>query len=174
MYRRVIRYSCKAVLATTVAVGTLCFFTASILRAQTSSAPSRILPTNTRFFVPDPPAGSIEQAITLLDNGKVKDALLIGAMVFTPQAVWLTGSTPAGVEQIVRKTMQKAALEKAVPLFVIYNVPGRDCGSYSAGGAQDTPAYIAWIDAIAGGVGDRKAAFAVEPDALAKRPSDCG
>ena len=175
MYRRVIRYSCKAVLATTVALGTISFSTASVLRAQTtSSAPSRILPTNTRFFVPKPPAGSIEQAITLLDHGNVKDALLIGAMVFTPQAVWLTGAPPAQVEQIVRTTMRRAALEKAVPLFVIYNVPGRDCGSYSAGGAQDTPAYRAWIDAIAEGVGDRRAVFAVEPDALANLPSDCG
>ena len=169
------RYSSKTALAITAAFSTFCLFTASALRAQTTSpAPNRILPTNTKFFVPTPADGSIQQAIHLLENGKLKDALLIGAMETTPQAVWLTGSTPAQVEQTVQTTMREAALEKAVPLFVIYNIPGRDCGSYSAGGAQDTPTYTAWIDAIAEGVGERKAVFAVEPDALANLPSDCG
>lgn len=55
MYCKVTRYSRKAALAKTVALGTLCFFTASALRAQTtSSASTRMLPTNTRFFVPTP------------------------------------------------------------------------------------------------------------------------
>lgn len=172
---RVIHYSRKVALVTTAALSTFCLFTASALRAQTaSSAPNRVLPTNTKFFVPTPADGSLQQAINLLQQGKVKDAVLIGLMEATPQAVWLTGGTPAQVERTVRTTMREATPEKAVPLFVIYNIPGRDCGSYSAGGAQDTPTYTAWIDAIAAGIGDRKAVFAVEPDALANLPSDCG
>ena len=53
-------------------------------------------------------------------------------------------------------------------LMVPYNIPGRDCGSYSAGGAGNSGAYRAWIDAFANGVGNRKAIIILEPDALAQ------
>jgi endoglucanase len=61
-----------------------------------------------------------------------------------------------------------------VPVFVPYNIPGRDCGGYSAGGAQTTADYEAWISAIAGAIGTREAVIVLEPDALANLPSDCG
>lgn len=144
-------------------------------QAQSDNAPpTRTLAPGTHFFVPPPAAGSIPQAITLLRQGDVKDAVLIGAMETTPQAVWLTGGTPAEVRASVTTTMREARRQGAVPVFVLYNIPGRDCGSYSAGGAQNTPNYEAWINAVGAGIGTRQAVVAVEPDALANLPSDCG
>ncbi len=146
------------------------FLAAATLSAQTP----RTLPPDTRFFVPAPANGSVGQAERYARHGKVKDALLIATMEATPQAVWLTGGTPSEINGTVVKVMREATLERAVPTFVLYNIPGRDCGSYSAGGAQDTPTYEAWISTIATAIGDQKAVVLVEPDALANLPSDCG
>ncbi len=141
-------------------------------RAQTTS--DKTLAPHTRFFVPPPAAGSIPQALGLLEQHQLKNALLIVAMEETPQAVWLTSGTPSEVSAVVTKTLSEAREQRAVPLFVLYNIPDRDCGSYSAGGAQNTTDYDAWIDAVASAIGDRKVVIAVEPDALANLPSDCG
>lgn len=128
----------------------------------------------TRFYVPLPASGSEQQVFSLVRTGDFKGAELVAAMELTPQAVWLASGTPAEVLATVTQTMQGAAQQRAVPLFVVYNVPGRDCGSYSAGGAQTTAAYQAWINAVAQGIGNGKAVIALEPDALANLPSDCG
>jgi endoglucanase len=52
-------------------------------------------------------------------------------------------------------------------VLVAYNIPLRDCGSYSAGGASSPDSYKAWIRAFAAGIGSRRAVVVLEPDALA-------
>ena len=135
---------------------------------------SKTLSANTRFFIPVPPDGAVQQVESLLNQGHLKDALLIAAMETVPHAVWLTGGTPSQVSATTTSTLQEANLERAVPVFVVYNIPGRDCGSYSAGGAQNTADYEAWIDGIAAAIRSQKALIVLEPDALANLPSDCG
>jgi endoglucanase len=51
-------------------------------------------------------------------------------------------------------------------LFIVYNIPNRDCGQHSKGGAKNGDAYLEWIDKIAAGVGDRPAVMILEPDTL--------
>ncbi|EFL22473.1 conserved hypothetical protein [Streptomyces himastatinicus ATCC 53653] len=58
-------------------------------------------------------------------------------MVRTPQAVWYGDESPARVARLVRMTTRDAARRDRLPVLALYNVPGRDCGSYSAGGARD-------------------------------------
>ena len=147
-------------------------FLATQANAQTPA--DKTLPNNTRFFVPQPASGSIQQAVGLLEKFQIKNALLIAAMEATPQAVWLTGNTPAQTASTVTQTLREANFQRAIPLFVLYNIPGRDCGSYSAGGAENTTDYEAWIDAIAGAIGNQKVVILLEPDAIADLPSDCG
>lgn len=148
----------------------------------------RSLPPTTRFFVPPPSQGAIQQMVQLFASGKIADARLILRMESVPQAVWLTGETSAQaaegaggslaadreVERQVRDTLQTAALERAVPVLVAYDIPGRDCSQYSAGGAPSDAAYEQWIDSLARGLGNGKAVLIVEPDALANLPTDCG
>jgi len=57
---------------------------------------------------------------------------------------------------------------------VAYDIPGRDCNQYSAGGAARDAHYQAWISAFAQGIGNDKAVVVLEPDALANLPSNCG
>lgn len=55
----------------------------------------------------------------------------------------------------------------ALPLFVAYNIPQRDCGGLSGNSTTTADAYKSWITAFANGIGTRRAAVVLEPDALA-------
>lgn len=87
-----------------------------------------------------------------------------------PQGQWI-GDWHADVESTVRERVRTAASEGAVPLLVLYNIPQRDCGSYSAGGAGDGAAYLEWTREVARGIGDARAVIVLEPDAVAQ--SEC-
>ena len=90
------------------------------------------------------------------------------AVANTPQAYWLDQAFPAGsVGTTVSRYAGAAQAAGAMPIFSIYALPNRDCGSYAAGGFGSGDSYRAWIDGIAAGVGDRPATFIVEPDAIA-------
>lgn len=82
-----------------------------------------------------------------------------------PQAQWL-GEWNSNVYRKVRWDVDRAAANNEMPIFVAYNVPGRDCGQHSAGGLKSKEAYQRWIRKIAAGIGDRGAVVILEPDAL--------
>jgi endoglucanase len=142
--------------------------------APAASTVARGFGPGTRFFVPLPSSGAPQQILQLAESGDLKDAALITEMEATPRAVWFTSGTPAQVQQQVRQTMIEAAIEGAVPVLVAYDIPGRDCAQYSAGGALDEADYEAWINGFAQGIGNGKAIVILEPDALGNMPSDCG
>jgi endoglucanase len=126
----------------------------------------RTLRADTRFFAPRPDDGAIGEFVDLLKARRFDDAAHIATMATTPRAVWFTSGSPSDVERDVRETVRLASFERRVPVLVAYNVPFRDCGQLSAGGAADTAAYEAWIDGFARGIGDRKAVVILEPDSL--------
>jgi endoglucanase len=119
-------------------------------------------------FYADPDGNAASQAEKYDRQGRPTAARLMRSMSRVPQAFWLTGGTPRAVRTRVDEIVDKAVEAGAVPVLVAYNVPGRDCGGYSAGGARD---YAAWIDGFARGLGQRDAVVILEPDALA---SGCG
>ncbi|MBI3748134.1 MAG: glycoside hydrolase family 6 protein [Chloroflexi bacterium] len=124
------------------------------------------------LYVPEPDAAANAQIDALRAGGGAADAALIEAMVAEPQAVWFTAASPADVEQAVGSTLRRAG--RSVAVLVAYNIPGRDCGGQSAGGARSPAEYAAWIDGFAAGVGDGHAIVILEPDAIGLLPSDCG
>lgn len=77
------------------------------------------------------------------------------------------GGWNGDVRADVSRVVTSAAQSGTVPTLVAYNIPSRDCGSYSAGGSNSSAAYREWIKAFAGGIGANKAIVIVEPDALA-------
>jgi endoglucanase len=95
-------------------------------------------------------------------------------MEAVPSAVWFTGGTATQVRQQAGTTMLEAAIERAVPVLVAYDIPGRDCAQYSAGGALSEADYETWINGLAQGIGRGKAIVILEPDALGNLPSGCG
>jgi endoglucanase len=70
------------------------------------------------------------------------------------------------VSRQVNETVNAAAGQHSVPVLVAYDLPFRDCGQYSAGGALSTADYLAWIDGFARGIGSSKAVVLLEPDGL--------
>lgn len=134
--------------------------------AASGATEPRALDPATRFYVPAPSTEAVRQGIDLLVHRNVKGALQLAAMIAQGHAVWFTGGTPGEVEKQVRKTMQAAAFQRRVPVLVAYNVPYRDCGQFSAGGATNTAEYVAWIDGVAKGIGSGKAVVILEPDGL--------
>ena len=54
----------------------------------------------------------------------------------------------------------------ALPVFVLYNLPNRDMGHYSKGGAGSAASYLEFIESFALGVGALAPIVIFEPDAL--------
>jgi endoglucanase len=90
-----------------------------------------------------------------------------GAIASQPVARWFgewTGDVRTKVDEVVSSATEKHALAQ----LVAYDIPGRDGGGYSAGGAGSSAVYRAWIDEFAVGIGRRQAIVILEPDALAQ------
>ena len=135
--------------------------------------PGRRLPPETVYYAPPANPGALEHVADLLRSGHEQDADAILRMIETPQAVWFSRGDADDVERAVRGTVEQAAAAGATPILVAYNVPGRDCSQYSAGGAPTGAAYRNWIEAFARGLGEARAVVIVEPDGLALMPADC-
>jgi len=91
-----------------------------------------------------------------------------------PQALWFSESVPtATVRSAVAGYVGRAVVAKARPVLVLYAIPGRDCGSYSAGGFPDAVSYRRWVDQVAKGLYRSSALVILEPDALASAGT-CG
>ncbi|WP_160161869.1 glycoside hydrolase family 6 protein [Embleya hyalina] len=77
------------------------------------------------------------------------------------------GAWSGDIGTAVRTYVDAAAATRSTPILVPYNIPDRDCGGASAGGAAGSDAYRRWISDFAGAVGDRSAIVVIEPDAVA-------
>lgn len=120
-------------------------------------------PFSTPLFVEaDSPAASAVSG--LRNSGNTADAELLNKIASSPQATWIGGwsGDPTGA---VSGALASASGQLRV--LVAYNIYNRDCGNQSAGGVSDAPAYKAWIDAFANGIGERNVAVILEPDTLA-------
>jgi endoglucanase len=92
-------------------------------------------------------------------------AALFDKIANQPQALWL-GEWNSDVFRKVQFVVDMAAKEDSLPIFIAYNVPGRDCGQHSAGGLKTGDMYRRWIRKVAAGIGDRGAVVILEPDSL--------
>ncbi|MCX4752936.1 glycoside hydrolase family 6 protein [Kitasatospora purpeofusca] len=122
------------------------------------------------FYVSDRTAAA-QQVTALRGQGRTAEADTLLRIASRPSSQWLTDqSARATAEQVSRR----AAEADRTPVFVAYNIPHRDCGLYSAGGATDAAAYRAWVTGLAEALGDRRAWVVLEPDAVAHTLDACG
>lgn len=117
-----------------------------------------------RLYV-DPNSAAQRQAETMR-RSRPQDAELIEQIARQPTAKWL-GGWVGDVAREVDNAVSTITRSGAMPIFVAYNIPNRDCGSYSAGGANGGDAYRKWISSFADGIKNRSAIVILEPDALA-------
>ena len=115
-----------------------------------------------RFFVPpgSPAVSQVHEWSTIRPG----DARLIEKIAETPTAYWLWSSPTVG--GYVSLMLKEARRQRALPVFVTYFIPHRDCGSYSAGGAASPADYRQTVRQIATAIGTDRAVMIIEPDAL--------
>jgi hypothetical protein len=144
-----------------LAVVTTAVLAAGAFAGSSPAFAEDILDPGDRLFV-NPNSTTLQAAAALTGQARA-DAQLLGSFA---SANWFTKGTPAQVKAEVNAVVTAAAADGSVPVLVAYNLPFRDCAQYSAGGAANTAAYNAWIDAFAAGVGNRDAVVILEPDGL--------
>jgi endoglucanase len=110
----------------------------------------------------DPTNHGTDQA-AIWRNSDPAGASRMDVLAAQPSALWV-GDWSGDVTATVDNAMNAAGTDLAV--FVAYDIPNRDCGAWSAGGAADDAAYHAFIDDFAAGVGGRDAIVILEPDSL--------
>lgn len=115
-----------------------------------------------RFYV-NPGTHAARQAADWR-RSRPQDAALIERIARQPQATWF-GEWNRDVRTDVDGLVSAAVAQGTVPVLVAYNIPQRDCGLYSAGGAGSADNYRRWIRAFAAGIRNRRAVVILEPDA---------
>ena len=92
---------------------------------------------------------------------------LAGEIFKHPSSFWY-GDNPKKpkkhMEKSIRRLLNRA--KPQLPIFVIYNIPNRDVGQYSKGGAKTRDSYIDFIHRFARGIGEDSPIIIYEPDAL--------
>jgi endoglucanase len=125
-----------------------------------------------KTFYIDPANRASEQAARWDRENRGADARQVRKIGDRSVAHWLTGGTDAAAA--VDTLVTAATTRGQLPVLVAYNIPDRDCGSFSAGGAASPDAYRTWVRSIVTGLKGRPAVVIVEPDAVPHVVDGCG
>ncbi|GAA0650837.1 glycoside hydrolase family 6 protein [Streptomyces thermocarboxydovorans] len=127
-------------------------------------------PKDSNPFWVNPDGLAARKVAELIKDGKKSEAEQIRKIAEQPVAEWISPENP---EEQARGYTEAADKAGRTALLVLYNIPHRDCGQYSQGGAADGNAYRAFVDAVAKGIGDRPATVILEPDAVLHLVDGC-
>ncbi|GAA1899880.1 glycoside hydrolase family 6 protein [Streptomyces sodiiphilus] len=122
------------------------------------------------FWV-DPDSPAAQQVERWKREGRSEEAEVLSRIAEQPLAHWPTGEDDPGPE--VKLIAEAARAEGRTAVLVAYNVPHRDCGQYSQGGAPDVAAYQEWIGSFADNLEDADAIVVLEPDAVPHLADGC-
>ena len=142
--------------------------------ATTISPADRSRLVGTALYVD--PASHPAQEVPLLrqaGQGALADRVADG-MADRPIARWFTGPQQGDPFQQAQALSTAAEAKGQAAVLTVYDLPGRDCGQFSAGGAVDDAAYAQYVGALAAGLGDRPAVVVLEPDAIPHAMQGCG
>jgi endoglucanase len=114
------------------------------------------------------PASDARRQADQWQRSRSADAARMRKLAEQPTAIWF-GEWNRDPRSAVDELLNRAGT--AVPVVVIYNIPYRDCGLYSRGGAGDGNAYRRWTTELARGIRNRRIIVIIEPDAVAA--SEC-
>ncbi|CAL9562325.1 glycoside hydrolase family 6 protein [Streptomyces sp. enrichment culture] len=157
---------------TALALTAGCSSAPGIGEASVAGAASRAAdraPASPFWVDPDSPAA--RQKALWQRQGRTQDAKLLARIADRPAALWPAGETDPAPQ--VKAAVAAARGTGQTAVFVAYNIPHRDCGQHSAGGAADAAAYRSWIGRFAEALGDAEALVVLEPDAVAHVVDGC-
>ncbi|MFB7589614.1 glycoside hydrolase family 6 protein [Streptomyces sp. NPDC056169] len=118
----------------------------------------------------NPDGKAARQMAAHLAASRTAEAGLLRQIASRPVAEWIGTDRP---EAETRALTEAATRARREALLVLYDIPHRDCGRHSAGGAADADAYRAWVDGVARGIGARRATVVLEPDAVTHVVDGC-
>ena len=145
----------------TAVLGTTITSQSSTTSSESAVIPAKPIWTSMSLYA-DPTNSATQYAIA---NPAVTDIGYITRIGQKPVAQWF-GDWNSNVTNDVNVYVSAAASTNSIPVLVLYNIPIRDCGGYSTGGATSLAAYTQWIQQVAAGIGNRSAVVVLEPDAL--------
>lgn len=117
------------------------------------------------FTEPWSGAATAEKALRARNETEAADAAAVIAKY--PVAVWLSSFYDRGeLVELIERDLAAAERMNQTPVFVTYDIPFRDCGGKSAGGAADADEYLDWNQLIADTLQGHRAVVLVEPDSL--------
>ncbi|WP_260217187.1 glycoside hydrolase family 6 protein [Curtobacterium sp. PhB115] len=113
------------------------------------------------------PTSEAAKAATALAASDPAGADAATTIALYPVATWL-GEWTQGTQltKTIATAVTGAEQSGTTPVFVLYAIPDRDCGGYSAGGFSEA-SYDAWVDQVTAALAGHRAAVVVEPDSLA-------
>jgi endoglucanase len=132
--------------------------------ASTSLSPAPEIPRAATLYAN--PYSDVSTSASAWASANPEDSSIMNRLASTPMADWL-GDFSGNVQVAANTYVSNAAAVGQIPVMVAYNIPERDCGGYSSGGASSAAAYETWINQLAAGIGHRQSIVIVEPDALA-------
>lgn len=115
------------------------------------------------------PNSKAKQQADIWRADRPADAAQMDKIAAQSQAQWM-GGWSGDILTAVNNAVTTVSATGAIPVFVAYNIPQRDCGGYSSGGTT-VEGYKTWIASFAAGLAGRRAIVVLEPDALANM--DC-
>lgn len=125
----------------------------------TTPAPSSI--KGTRLYIERNSNASKQAAIWRYSMPEQAEAM--DTLAALPTAKWLTTTDTLST---LPAYFAGARKQQAIPVLVVYTIPERDCGRYSAGGAASETAYRDFIAVLAQKIAHNPAILILEPDAL--------
>ncbi len=127
-------------------------------------------PAGQSFYVWDQ-ASAARQLALARSQGHSAALAALARLAAQPTALWLSGAQARGKAE---ELTSKSAAAGRTALIVAYDIPHRDCGQFSAGGAVGPAEYRQWVDELASELADRAAWVVLEPDAVAHTVDGCG
>lgn len=126
-----------------------------------------------RSLYVDPESPAAIEAARAEADGRYAEADDYATIARQPVATWFSGQQ-ADPYAVAQQLTAAAAEVDQLPVLVVYNMPHRDCGQYSSGGASDRQAYFDWLGALSAGIDGRPALVVLEPDAVTHALQGCG
>lgn len=124
-----------------------------------------------KFYVN--PGNPASQNIRQLEaDGQTAEATELKKIASRPVATWLAAAH-GGTKEEVSNLVTAADKIGQTAVMTVYNVPHRDCGQYSSGGASDAEDYKAYIDEVAAGLTGHEGVIVLEPDAIPHTLDKC-
>lgn len=136
--------------------------TAGLVVASVAPAAAGSIASTTQFYTD--PNGQVVKWVNANPNDS-RTPVIRARIASQPQGIWFSQWSPSTVAGDVRAVVTAAG--NKVPVLVVYEIPNRDCGGASAGGAPDIASYRQYVTDFATGLGTASALVMLEPDSVA-------